>query len=134
MLRSLPLWLLISLLLIRLTRYVAAFCPIKCHCDDSLLLADCTGGSLAVVPITLNPQLLELHLAANQIKSIKETLSFYNNLLILDLNDNQLQSLGERNFNQLKTLKVLKIDNNRLSLLNNQTFAGLVNLQQLYLR
>ena len=110
-----------------------AFCPIKCHCDDGQLLTDCTGGSLDLVPITLNPRLRELHLAANQIKSVKETLSFYNNLLLLDLNENQLQTLGERNFAQLKTLKVLKVGSNRLGQLGNQTFAGLASLQQLYL-
>ena len=126
-------WLQMLVTLFSLINITVAFCPIKCHCDDSILLADCTGGSLDLVPITLNPQLRELHLASNQIRSIKETLSFYNNLLLLDLNDNQLQTLGERNFNQLRTLKILKISSNRLSQLNNQTFAGLFNLQQLYL-
>ena len=127
--------LLVTLLLVSFITITAAFCPpLKCHCDDSVLLADCTGGSLDLVPITLNPQLRELHLAANQIKSVKETLSFYSNLLLLDLSDNQLQTLGERNFNQLRTLRILKVGNNRIAQLSNQTFAGLINLQQLYLQ
>jgi len=120
-------------LLFSFLRVASSFCPIKCHCDDSSLIADCNNVSLDLVPITLNPQLRELHLAANQIKSVKETLSFYSNLILLDLSDNQLQTLGERNFNQLRTLKTLQIGNNRLSHLNNQTFAGLINLQQLHL-
>lgn len=124
---------LLVTLLFSLLHASDAFCPIKCHCDDGQLLADCTGGSLDLVPITLNPRLRELHLAANQIKSVKETLSFYNNLLLLDLNENQLQTLGERNFAQLKALKVLKVGSNRLGQLGNQTFAGLASLQQLYL-
>ena len=124
---------LLVTLLFSLLHASEAFCPIKCHCDDGQLLADCTGGSLDLVPITLNPRLRELHLAANQIKSVKETLSFYNNLLLLDLNENQLQTLGERNFAQLKALKVLKVGSNRLGQLSNQTFAGLASLQQLYL-
>ena len=46
-----------------LSHQVDAFCPHLCHCDDLRMIVTCPQESkLDVIPITLNPNLRELHL------------------------------------------------------------------------
>ena len=55
----LSLWLTTLLL----PTHVDAFCPHLCHCDDLQMIVTCPPESkLDVIPITLNPNLRELHL------------------------------------------------------------------------
>ena len=49
-----------------LPMHVDAFCPHLCHCDDLQMIVTCPPESkLDVIPITLNPNLRELHLKGN---------------------------------------------------------------------
>ena len=49
-----------------LSHYADAFCPHLCHCDDLQMIVTCPPESkLDVIPITLNPNLKELHLKGN---------------------------------------------------------------------
>ena len=46
-----------------LSHHANAFCPHLCHCDDLRMIVTCPPESkLDVIPITLNPNLRELHL------------------------------------------------------------------------
>ena len=112
---------------------IEALCPSRCRCDDSSLSADCTQSGLDVLPITLNPQLARLQLAGNHIRSIQQTLSFYNGLQLLDLSANHLQTLGQNNLAQLNRLQQLLLDRNRLHRIESNSLAGLQRLRQLSL-
>ena len=49
-----------------LSHQANAFCPHLCHCDDLRMVVTCPAESkLDVIPITLNPNLKELHLKGN---------------------------------------------------------------------
>ena len=49
-----------------LPKHADAFCPHLCHCDDLQMIVTCPPESkLDVIPITLNPNLRELHLKGN---------------------------------------------------------------------
>ena len=77
-----------------------AFCPNKCHCDDSLLSANCTQTlALTFVPMTLNPLLKSLTLNRLQLVELSNSLSVYRQLEYLNLNSNQLRQLSYGNFN-----------------------------------
>lgn len=106
-----------------------ALCPIRCTCDENKLSVDCKEASLDLVPITLNPSILELYLPRNNIKSITSSLHFYRKLLFLDLSANSLSSLESGNFISQKALKVLILNNNRISALDSGCFQGLENLR-----
>lgn len=110
-----------------------ALCPIRCTCDENKLSVDCKEASLDLVPITLNPSILELYLPRNNIKSITSALHFYRKLLFLDLSGNSLTSLDSGNFISQKALKVLILNINKISSLDPGCFQGLENLRILSL-
>lgn len=110
-----------------------AMCPSRCICDDENLRVVCDSAYLEVVPITLNPNLRELSLVNNHIKSGVSSFSVYGNLRYLDVSHNQLVSLGKENFHSHKHLIVLVLARNMISQLDNTTFKGLDELQTLLL-
>ncbi|KAH9369514.1 uncharacterized protein LOC144170675 [Haemaphysalis longicornis] len=110
-----------------------AMCPSRCLCDDENLRVVCDSAYLDVVPITLNPNLRELSLVSNHIKSGVSSFSVYANLRYLDVSNNQLVSLGKENFHSHKHLVVLVLARNMISQLDNTTFSGLDELQTLLL-
>ena len=65
---------LVIKLIIHVTTWLAifshhanAFCPHLCHCDDLRMIVTCPQESkLDVIPITLNPNLRELHLKGTE--------------------------------------------------------------------
>lgn len=105
----------------------------RCTCDDVKLRVVCSSASLDVVPITLNPNLKELSLENNLIKSVMSSFSVYWNLRYLDVSHNQLVALGKGNFHAQKHLNVLLLHRNMVSQLENDTFSGLEQLQELFL-
>ncbi|XP_076370226.1 uncharacterized protein LOC143256637 [Tachypleus tridentatus] len=112
---------------------VSAMCPMRCKCDDQSLRVVCENANLDVVPITLNPELRELILKNNHIKSIMASFSVYHNLEYLDVSHNQLVDLGEHNFKMQQHLCTLYLSRNMVSLIHNNSFAGLHQLKVLYL-
>ena len=126
--------LLLHLLVINFAAPSYSLCPNKCTCDDSIFSVECKDSpQLDFVPITLNPSIVELHLPRNNIKSIASALTFYRNLLFLDLSSNVLTSLGESNFASQKSLRVLIVSGNRISSLEDGAFLGLESLRTLSL-
>ncbi|XP_023223476.1 insulin-like growth factor-binding protein complex acid labile subunit [Centruroides sculpturatus] len=116
-----------------LWRDVTALCPLRCKCDDDNLRVICDSSSLDVVPITLNPELRELHLSNNHIKGIMASFAVYRKLDYLDMSHNQLVTLGRNNFELQRHLKVLLLHRNMISSLQNETFRGLLSLEVLHL-
>lgn len=112
---------------------VGGLCPIRCECNDESLRVVCNAANLDVVPITLNPELRELHLGNNHIKGIRASFSVYRNLEFLDVSHNQFVTLDTGNFVVLKHLKVLLVNRNMISTLQNDTFKGLNALKILHL-
>lgn len=111
-----------------------AFCPSKCTCDDdSYLRVQCPQTGLEVVPIQLNPEVKIIDLALNQITNVDFTLSFYNQLQMLNLTRNRVDHLNENHFLQQRELLVLDLSHNRVDKLQRNAFAGLVSLKRLLL-
>lgn len=110
-----------------------AFCPIRCTCNDDELTVLCAGAALDVIPITLNPDIRELHLTRNNIKNIMSAFGVYQKLEFLDVSYNQLRTLGVDNF-PLKQLQKLVLDNNAVVILDTNTFKGLRGLLNLQMR
>ncbi len=73
----------------QLTFFVIIY--IGCTCDDENLHVNCVEANLDIVPITLNPSVQRLILRNNKIRSIDSaTLSFYHELIHVDLSHNHL--------------------------------------------
>ncbi|XP_022235448.1 TLR4 interactor with leucine rich repeats-like [Limulus polyphemus] len=113
--------------------FVFGLCPYRCQCNEESLVAVCNEAKLDVVPITLNPDLRELHLGKNNIKSIMSAFSVYHNLQYLDMTGNNLVTLGKSNFERQHRLQILLLGDNTISSLKHMTFFGLYSLQILKL-
>lgn len=122
-----------ELLLLSLVSCANAFCPMRCVCNDDKLTVQCAGAALDVIPITLNPEIRELHLTRNNIRNIMSAFSVYQQIKFLDVSYNQLRTLGADNF-PLPELKVLVLDSNLVAELEANTFRGLRTLLELQLR
>lgn len=103
----------------------SAMCPPQCVCHDDTLTASCTAAKLSVFPIQLNPDVKHIDLSQNKITSVDYTLTFYINLLRLDLSHNKIQSLGSHNFDRQENLTFLNVSFNQISRLGKGTFRGL---------
>ncbi|XP_013773373.1 leucine-rich repeats and immunoglobulin-like domains protein 2 isoform X1 [Limulus polyphemus] len=112
---------------------VVAMCPVKCNCDDENLRVECEFANLDVVPITLNPELRELVLKNNHIKSIMASFGVYHNLEYLDVSHNQLITIGKNNFQKQSHLNYLLLSRNMISSIQNETFLGLEKLTVLHM-
>lgn len=121
-------WVLLMLLLARPAR---AMCPARCRCNDDILQTSCVGAGLEVVPIQLNPEVRHIDLSHNKIDNVHFTLSFYYNLISLDLSANKIQTLGTSNFESQRNLKHLNLSSNEVESLSKDSFKGLRNLTEL---
>lgn len=106
-------------------------CPARCRCNDDVLRASCIAAGLEVVPIQLNPDVQHMDLSKNRITNVHFTLSFYSNLVSLDLSSNKIQTLGSGNFESQNKLKVLNLSNNKVEFLSKDSLKGLKNLTEL---
>ena len=93
-------------MLINLIDLLNAICPARCVCDENKSRVICTNSQFHVIPIMLNPWLKELYIANNQIKKMTPLNSVYNDLEVLDLSNNQIDSLEDNIFKGLNKIKV----------------------------
>lgn len=112
----------------------SSLCPMRCACHEDKLVVNCQESTLNVVPITLNPELRELYLSSNQIKSITASFNFYRNLEYLDLSGNLITTVGKKDLSMQRNLRVLFLNENKIKDINNHSFYGLQSLQFLNLK
>ncbi|XP_045612649.1 carboxypeptidase N subunit 2 [Procambarus clarkii] len=109
------------------------FCPTGCDCDDSSLIVNCENVSLEVVPILLNPRVQTIILTRNKIRALSQSLVFYADLKKLDISDNEIVTLGKKNFEEQKSLQELRVSNNHLKTIEGTALQGLVGIRVLHL-
>lgn len=85
---------------------LSAVCPVRCVCDEIKARAVCSNSQFYVIPIMLNPWLKELYIGNNQINKMTPLNSVYNDLEVLDLSGNQIDSLEDNIFTGLSKIKV----------------------------
>ena len=85
------------------------------------------------IPMTLNPSTRILMMNHNNFHSVDASLSFYPQLLHVDLSYNQLVSIPDRSFSNQRRLIELRIESNKISELSDRTLQGLTQLQVLSL-
>jgi len=106
-----------------------SFCPYKCICDDENLETSCIETSLEVMPMTLNPSMKTLILKHNNFHSVDASFNFYQELELVDLSSNHLVSIPDRAFSNQRNLVELRMNDNKISKLSENTFSGLVKLE-----
>lgn len=109
-------------------------CPTGCTCNDETYVVQCERSKLDVLPITLNPAIQRLVLRDNKIKSIDAAFQFYKDLQYVDLSKNHLMIIPSKCFTYQDKLQELRLNNNKLSSINDTTFQGLKALKVLNLR
>ncbi len=89
-----------------------------------LQVVDCTRAGLTHIPWDLpDPVGIEqLILRGNQITEIISEIVSFSNLRLLDLSENALVGIDGNVFDALPNLKVLRLHNNKLSVLGRNTF------------
>ncbi|XP_076636641.1 uncharacterized protein LOC143349346 isoform X2 [Colletes latitarsis] len=113
----------------------AAFCPIKCICDDDNLVVSCIEANLDVIPIALNPSIQRIVLKENRIKTVEDAaFRFYGDLKNVDLSSNHLLTIPNGSFEAQKQLVELHLRHNKISALAEKAFQGLKSLTVLNLR
>jgi Leucine-rich repeat (LRR) protein len=111
-----------------------ANCPNGCQCNDDTLVVTCDDTNLDVMPIALNPSIKQLIMKKNKIKSIESAIQFYPDLEFLDLSGNHLLRLPSKTFQYQKRLKEARLNFNKISGLDADTFHGMESLQILHLQ
>ncbi|XP_066994447.2 protein toll [Anabrus simplex] len=103
-------------------------CPRQClcllHAEDRVLTVNCSGQGLKDIPAYLPDQQkisnIELHLDHNLLQSLPETLSrTYSKVIKLSLSHNNISQM--RNLTLPLNLQVLRVDNNKLSNIDDET-------------
>ncbi|QQP53991.1 Leucine-rich repeat-containing protein 24 [Caligus rogercresseyi] len=99
-----------------LTLLFLRLCPLDCMCDESNLFVRCGSSSnLEVVPISLNPDILELNISSTPIQRLDAAFQFYGELRVLDLSFNRITTLEDRCFENQVRLVRLNLAFNALS-------------------
>ena len=117
------------LMLLTLSSGSSALCPEQCRCRPNI--TDCSSARLSGIPLILDPRTNVLRLGNNAIDSVADTLHVYPSLRELDLADNSLTSLGERQLTLQQQLRQLQLANNQLSELRRGALEGLGRLVRL---
>ncbi|XP_029651540.2 uncharacterized protein LOC115224769 [Octopus sinensis] len=112
---------------------VSTICQ-SCTCDGFPMRVNCQNRGLISVPQTIPLNVISLDLSENEITSIEEE-SFQNvrYLKYLWLHDNNIMNIEEGSFQNLSNLERLSLINNNIKDIKKETFQNLTNLEFLYL-
>ena len=91
-------------------------------------------GSLSHIPHFLNPDTQHLIISGNQIIKLESGLTYYSELLTLNMSFNQISSLGMDQFMSQTNLLSLDLSSNLVSKLRVGAFNGLESLTRLNMR
>ncbi|XP_059146281.1 toll-like receptor 4 [Physella acuta] len=88
-----------------------------CRCYNETNCCDCSGLRLTSVPQNLPPNITKLDLYNNALTEIPpHSLKNYSRLRILHLNSNNISKLNESSFSGLENLTFLRLDDNSLAM------------------
>ena len=108
---------------------------LQCNCslaDFTFVLCNCTDGTLSSQGVDYPPSLSYLSWADSGINSFnQESFAGLANLSALNLNNNELKTLGPRQFQTFDMLLSLELQNNALNNLDLDAFEGLSKLELL---
>ena len=93
-------------------------CPAECvclkRCLDETIVINCEGKSLAELPSSMPQGLIELNLRNNEINDIRSH-PYLTNVTVLRLSNNTIGELQLSTLKELKHIKTLLIDSNKLT-------------------
>ena len=96
-------------------------CPTGCSCRERCsnrikIIVDCAGKNLTEVPRLMPQGLIELNLINNDIRDIP-AYPYFANVTVLNLTNNKVERLNASTVKELKRLKILLLDSNKLTTL-----------------
>ncbi|XP_034460708.1 immunoglobulin superfamily member 10 [Hippoglossus hippoglossus] len=128
-----PRWLLTALLFLAAVLPTSGDCPKSCACHVPTEV-HCTFRYLTAVPDHIQPAVERINLGYNSLTVLREhELLGLENLELLMLHSNTIESIEDRAFQDLKSLQVLKMSYNKVKRLNKETFKGVESLQRVHM-
>jgi len=113
-------------------------CPDNCTCHHdtawSSNIVECSNAQYESIPSRIPMDATEIYLDGNRLYSLGSHIFIgKKNLRTLFLNDSHVEFIKNKTFNGLKSLEVLRLEENLLTELVGYEFADLENLRELYL-
>nr|XP_011414273.2 leucine-rich repeat-containing protein 15-like [Crassostrea gigas]XP_011414275.2 leucine-rich repeat-containing protein 15-like [Crassostrea gigas] len=127
--------LLVSLCLLQVGVAWTDTCPTHCFCNKLLTSVNCEGKRLMKIPTELPKKVEKLYLQHNEIADLEpNSLCGLPELQELYLQNNKLSLIKSSTFTGtcVPNLKVIRLDNNRISSLEENAFFNLTNLNMTY--
>ena len=120
------------LILLRALHPIKCICPSQCHCNEKSVY--CSEGTLKNIPHFLNPDIVTLDLANNNISKLESGFTFYRELSIVNISRNSIHSLGRNQFMNQNKVTDLDISSNSVSKIRKGAFNGLESLRTLNIK
>ncbi|XP_065098520.1 chondroadherin-like b [Paramisgurnus dabryanus] len=129
---SIPTWLFIISLALRIHSVQPGKCPKSCMCDTIKLTVACVNKNLTEVPPTIDEITVKLDLRGNDLQELPtEAFSGTPYLTQLSLQNSNIRRVKEGAFRKLGRLVILNLSNNNIEILYQESFDGLSSLKQL---
>ncbi|KAH0616282.1 hypothetical protein JD844_027288 [Phrynosoma platyrhinos] len=104
-------------------------CPAECTCLDTVVR--CSNKGLKTLPKGIPKDVTELYLDGNQFTLVPKELSNYKHLTLIILSYNRLRCIPARTFDGLKSLRLLSLHGNDISVVPEGAFNDLSALSHL---
>lgn len=110
-------------------------CPVQCQCGEfnQTLHVNCVNGSLGFVPDNIPITVTKLDLHGNHISSLTKVFQNFTQVQKIDLSDNNLKAFQPEYFRNNSCLEYLNLENNQLQHLGDDAFLYLPQLKALNL-
>ena len=111
-------------------------CPTECYCtDDRMTCADVQFQALDLIALEVPPQIKEVVLSGNGLKTINENAMVnFRHLESLEISKNAITKISVGTFRGFSNLKKLVMNENNIVELEEGTFFGLRNLRHLEMK
>jgi len=108
-------------------------CPNACTCRFKA--TTCSNASLTSIPRDISKDTTNFSVAYNSIATLQKTdLTDLQNLTIIFINDNVIETVDSEVFHPLKKLRFLYLNNNHITSLHYETFRWVKSLRYLFLQ
>ncbi|CAF0889674.1 unnamed protein product [Adineta steineri] len=112
-------------------------CPIECTCKHSFDLlknyVNCSNRYLNKLPFNIPHTTTHLNLNHNQLKSLGKNLTDLTKLQYLSISNNRLESLLNDDFSTLNKIENLDLSSNQIQTIEPRAFSTMFHLKHLYL-